>query len=501
MNAITPALPTRFPAPSCAPERASGQPRAEGAPGAKRPAGLVTCAITVRAKKPPQKSAGQRHFFASKEELVAAAARVGPLVWSGAEGPQPRIEVGPGLIRLTAPDLGRREKSAERQRRRETLDADLAAAELARRRDGHETVEKMGPDLPQRVITGWSRKSRARMVATLAELDLAPLLLSLEAPAMVTLTYPGRWEPLAPNGATAKKHLLAFFKRYERAWGTRWKGIWKMEFQRRGAPHFHLLMVPPTGTAGEHRRAEYESAMADWEGGGKQGRKPRMHACIGDGLPFRKWLSLAWADIVGAEGDERIRHISAGTAVDYKEGDRARDPKRAAVYFGKHGSFAAKDYQHKVPDVWLKGQQSCRHSVGRFWGYRGLEKVRGAATLTFDEMIFLGRILRKMTTRTRVWDSEKRVHTFRPVLRTEMRPRGRVIVVRDEHGEVVDAYRKMRRQTVRARRMTGKNGTGFALVNDGIATLDQLRRALEVCHRTEMAPAVGLRGPISERFL
>ena len=193
-------------------------------------AGLVTCAKSVREYAGGGVSPG-RFPFPTVDECREGAATVGGWEWDGREGPVPTLEVFPGLVRLTAPDLNRREKTANRQ-----ADAPI----ILSMNEGQEPEDG-------RKITGWSRRSRARMVATMAELDLAPLLMQQDEPAMVTLTYPGDWEAVAPHGPAVKAHLRAFFKRFERAWGMPWRGVWKLEFQRRGAPHFHLLMVPPSG--------------------------------------------------------------------------------------------------------------------------------------------------------------------------------------------------------------------------------------------------------------
>jgi hypothetical protein len=64
---------------------------------------------------------------------------------------------------------------------------------------------------------------------------------------MLTLTYPGDWLAVAPNGEAVKRHLAALAKRYERVWGEPLVCIWKLEFQARGAPHFHLSTTPPMG--------------------------------------------------------------------------------------------------------------------------------------------------------------------------------------------------------------------------------------------------------------
>ena len=85
--------------------------------------------------------------------------------------------------------------------------------------------------------------------------------------------------------------LLRHSPCFERAWKRKLIGVWKREFQRRGAPHYHILMVPPHGTV--------------------------------NGLGFREWLSQTWASIVGAqrcEGEcvggccEYALHRAAGRA-------------------------------------------------------------------------------------------------------------------------------------------------------------------------------------------
>lgn len=529
--------------------------------------GLVTCAISVRRKDFPPVSAGRsRFYFPTADECRSGAQSVGSWEWNGREGIVPQIEVAPGLIRLTAPDLNRREKTLNRAADQPgmTLTNDDDQARMDAHRAELEGLGVLGDDDP-RMITGWSRRSRARMVSSMAELDLAPLLMGGDDPAMITLTYPGDWEVVAPDGEAVKAHLQAFFKRFARAWGRDLVGIWKMEFQRRGAPHFHLLMSPPSGTAGVPQWVEYQvkanahpgrverfeqvkgvwvSELSGWVSAGGNAdefeennplppkpRKPRWVEPVGYGLMFREWLSVVWADIVGhpdvdpaCVGIERelsgeygfeycqhegCKHRRSGTRIDYSEGDRARDPKRAAIYFGKHGSFAAKDYQHDVPELWKESGKS----VGRFWGYRGLSKVKGAATLDVDTMIFLGRVLRGYGTRTRVLNPVTGSHDVRPVLVTKVRARrtvsadGTVKQARDkvtgellfdDEGNPVDHVR-LRKTTVRAKRMTGKNAAGFLLVNDGPGMARVLARAIESCRGESSVLPVGMRGPVVAR--
>jgi hypothetical protein len=115
---------------------------------------------------------------------------------------------------------------------------------------------------------------------------------------MVTLTYPADWECVAPDGASVKRHVMLWRKRFQREWGEPARYIWKLEFQRRGAPHIHLWMAPPHAV-------------------GRSDRK------------FRDWLSQEWTDIVAhPDPEQRARHSLAGTAIDILNGLRACDPKR-----------------------------------------------------------------------------------------------------------------------------------------------------------------------------
>lgn len=306
-------------------------------------------------------------------DLVSAAAGLLPRreAWDGREGPRPRVVIGPGVLALEAPDLARRERAAERAVSRRRADVEALAAYLTEH--GELPADERSSS---REITGWSRRSRARMVRRLAELDWSPLVGPGRIPAMITLTYPADWETVAPSGRVVKDHLRALQLRWRRAWGVPLIGVWKLEFQRRGAPHIHIFTVPPHGRAGELRRMT----------------RVRRRAAVGDGLPFREWLSAVWADIVGhPDPEERRRHLAAGTGVDFAEGMRASDPRRLAVYFTKHGTYRDKEYQHEVPEAWRRPG----HGPGRFWGYWGLKVATAAVELDWDHYVTLARTLRR----------------------------------------------------------------------------------------------------------
>ena len=147
------------------------------------------------------------------------------------------------------------------------------------------------------IVRTFSRASRRRLGRAIACLDWTEAIYPGWRLALFTATYPDDWRAVCPDPDTAYRHLRALAKRFERATGLKLKGVWKREFQRRGAPHFHVLTPLP--------------------------------AMIGN-EPVREWFARSWYEIV-ASGDER--HRRAGTAVDWSEGLRMQDANRAAAYF------------------------------------------------------------------------------------------------------------------------------------------------------------------------
>lgn len=84
-------------------------------------------------------------------------------------------------------------------------------------------------------VTAFTARSRSRMLQSLAQVqqnDGTPDCL------WITLTYP-EWYPSSVR--RCKMHLKAWEMRVRRAFPRAWF-YWKLEFQVRGAPHFHLLV-------------------------------------------------------------------------------------------------------------------------------------------------------------------------------------------------------------------------------------------------------------------
>jgi len=126
---------------------------------------------------------------------------------------------------------------------------------------------KKGKKVKRGKISGFSRKSRKRMIQELSKIRRDSL------PVMVTLTYP---EAYSDNPKDWKNDLDNFLRRLARKF-PRAAGVWKLEPQKRGAPHFHLLV---------------------WGAGY---------------IELLLWVSRAWFQVVKS-GD--IRHLHAGTRVE-----------------------------------------------------------------------------------------------------------------------------------------------------------------------------------------
>jgi hypothetical protein len=187
--------------------------------------------------------------------------------------------------------------------------------------------------------------SRSRLGLQLLAADLQTIVKKPDL--MVTLTYPAEWRSVttdftcrceategcsdvpcicefSPSGKVAKRHLDVFQKRitrYLKTFGvSSWGCLWFLEFQKRGAPHFHLLFF----------------------GFGFK---------LFDLAAFQKWLSQAWADIVAhADSVEFQKHLNAGTKAEWCRKE----------HFGYALKYASKLEQKSVPTEFA--------DIGRFWG-------------------------------------------------------------------------------------------------------------------------------------
>lgn len=321
------------------------------------------------------------------------------------------------------------------------------------------------------IIKGWSSSSRGRMRERFASLDYRAFFEQPGRPALITLTMPGEWEELAPTGADFKKMYDKFRKRFEYEFSRKLINLWKLEFQKRGAPHLHLFCMAPT-TPGKSDK------------------------------PFKEWLSLAWAKSVGATGENYQKHLKAGTGIDYTTAEGMDSVAAVSRYFAGYvgkGYEHAKAYQNEPPQLWLDN-----NSVGRFWGYsQSIPKTEVIVELEPHHQIQVNRLLnhvvRAQGTTEFIRDNNgKVIKTVRKgsPIRTVKRPRWKLdpltgeltgrknpdgTPMLDKDGNPVPYYRRV------TRRVKGYINRGAGLIyHEDVAVLgSQLARALEVMNGQE----------------
>lgn len=178
-------------------------------------------------------------------------------------------------------------------------------------------------------VKGFSKASRSRLMSTchLIRRDSLPLF--------VTLTYPGEYPSSSDEW---KRHLDNLARALGRVGCGRLGILWKLECQKRGAPHYHLLV---------------------WG--------------VRNIRSFRLWLAETWYRIVGS-GDPR--HLRAGTSV-----ERIKSHRSVMSYVAKYMS------KLEDGDGW--------DSPGRFWGIINRKAIPWAEILTADvTRVFANRLKR-----------------------------------------------------------------------------------------------------------
>jgi len=199
-------------------------------------------------------------------------------------------------------------------------------------------------------IKGHSSKSQTRARQFLAKIPNEAIMSGF----LLTLTYPGKQAadkvPEASEYVIYKEHLRRFNQSLVRVW--KGSGAWFLEFQSRGAPHYHLILFGVD------------------------------HASIES---LKVWVSVEWNRIVDGGED----HLKAGTRVEIPE-----------------HCDAARNY---VTAYFTKGSQALEETkVGRYWGKFGTKSLpmaeEAVEVLTEVQAKVASRTLRRAVEH-RVWVS------------------------------------------------------------------------------------------------
>lgn len=251
----------------------------------------------------------------------------GPSVASRSRGGMPGASSATGRARRFSSRAGGaglvvKRISAQRSDPRSVeLDIGCRDIRISRRIDTAR-VERKGGGRRQ-AISSFTRASARRLLFTARNFPSLAV--------MLTLTYPREFPA---DGRLVKNHW-----RRMRQWLVRQGcpvGLWFLEFQNRGAPHFHVFIPSHVD---------------------------------------KVKVAEAWFRIVGS-GDER--HLLAGTRV-----ERLRMPHAAGSYAAK---YAAKSAQKEVPENY--------ENVGRFWGTWGSPEIAEKIVLPHGDGARIVRVLR-----------------------------------------------------------------------------------------------------------
>ncbi len=159
-------------------------------------------------------------------------------------------------------------------------------------------------------MRGFSRASRRNLLRRQASINRSAFRASKARIILVTLTYPHEY-PDDPQ--LCKGHLKALRKRLQREYGP-FAAFWRMGIQRRGAWHFHLLLL--------------------------------VGPSVGPIDKLRRFISSSWYEVTGKVSEG---HLRTGTRV-----ETIRKWKQATSYVER---YMAK------PEEFPEGRQT-----GRIWG-------------------------------------------------------------------------------------------------------------------------------------
>ncbi len=188
-------------------------------------------------------------------------------------------------------------------------------------------------------VTEFTSASQMRAMWTFEE-----VLSGIEWTGFITLTY----QDAPKNGMECKLHFKRFAEKVERLpGGSGCRMFWWMEFQRRGAVHFHVAL---SGGVQYIQEDPGPKPGFHWRG------KADANVLVGSS----RWACREWSRIIGQENPATAKHSARW--------ERVKCAESLPSYLAK---YVRKKDQKTVPD--------CLSDVGRFWGVRGCADKKTAA--------------------------------------------------------------------------------------------------------------------------
>lgn len=167
----------------------------------------------------------------------------------------------------------------------------------------------------------------------------------------MTLTYHNDYPT---DGKEVKRHLHNFRKNIMKRYPDIIL-IWKLEFQQRGAPHYHIIAITRNPVELGNYQIIKDGNFYFYDRESKQVKK--------DGLQgFRAYVQNIWSKVTGGS----IQNYNSGIEVEAVRNKKAM-PYYLCSYIAKERKTSGKEYQEKVPE-WFE-------NVGRWWGCYGRKKL------------------------------------------------------------------------------------------------------------------------------
>lgn len=244
---------------------------------------------------------------------------------------------------------------------------------VAKRMQPGVSVGKFGTGGRRGVISQFSDQARYRFLHVVKNCDV-------DFKSMLTLTYPADFPS---DGQTVKRKHWRVFSQWLKRRFPGIRGCWFLEFQKRGAPHFHVLLSFDLSAYPllERRRTRLKGAEK-WS---------KVYRTVD---LLEREVAQRWFEIVNS-GD--IKHLRAGVAWEVIE-----ESEGALRYAACH---ASKPHQKKVPENY--------QNVGAFWGYVGDVNVEEVArvqmnTETIFERLGCDGMSRKGRVKKYLWDAAEK---------------------------------------------------------------------------------------------
>lgn len=185
---------------------------------------------------------------------------------------------------------------------------------------------------PKRALTHWSSASRRNCLRTIMACDWESVP---GFPVMVTLTY----AEVPKDGRKCRNDLKNFRRAWVRQWGAV-VGAWKLEFQARGAAHWHLVLWVNYGLGSDERGRAIPLAVDRW---GRRYTWEKAH----------DWVLAAWRRIAGQDIEVVQWHWWQGSVGGFP------------WYFAGYSTKKNKEYQNETPEG--------SSGWGRRWGIWGIQ--------------------------------------------------------------------------------------------------------------------------------